>query len=154
VKIGSPKICTVCRAAEAGEAGLSYHKLIAADAVDAGADEDAGRILPEAVFRELYLAEPTDDGGNPFGIAAIARCIEPLSPMKSIVWGWDLAKHVDWTVGVALDEFGRVCGFDRFQIPWEETLSRMVSKTGSTPALIDSTGVGDPIWRDCKSFKC
>jgi hypothetical protein len=30
--------------------------------------EDAKRALPEHVFRELYLAEPSDDGGNPFGL--------------------------------------------------------------------------------------
>jgi len=140
----------LCRRAEAGEAGLSYHKLIAADAVDAGvlADEevaDARRLLPDAVFRELYLAEPSDDGGNPFGIAAIANCIEPLAQTKPVVWGWDLAKHVDWTVGIALDEYGRTCRFERFQGPWNSTMEKIVSSTGSAPALVDSTGVGDPV---------
>jgi hypothetical protein len=140
----------LCRRAEAGEAGLSYHKLIAADAVDAGvlADEeveDARRILPDAVFRELYLAEPSDDGGNPFGLAAIARCLEPLALTNPVVWGWDLAKHIDWTVGIALDEYGRVCRFHRFQGPWDNTMEQIIAATGSTPALVDSTGVGDPI---------
>ncbi len=140
----------LCRRAEAGEAGLSYHKIIAADAVAAGVlateeIEDARRMLPEAVFRELYLAEPSDDGGNPFGLAAIARCIEPLAATTPRVWGWDLAKHVDWTVGIALDEYGRTCRFERFQGPWDNTMDKIVSVTGSTPALVDSTGVGDPI---------
>jgi len=140
----------LCRRAEAGEAGLSYHKLIAADAVDAGvlAEEevsDARRILPDAVFRELYLAEPSDDSGNPFGIAAIANCLEPLAQTKPVVWGWDLAKHVDWTVGIALDEYGRTCRFERFQGPWNSTMEKIVSSTGSAPALVDSTGVGDPV---------
>lgn len=140
----------LCRRAEAGEAGLSYHKIIAADAVAAGVlateeIEDARRMLPEAVFRELYLAEPSDDGGNPFGLAAIARCIEPLAATTPRVWGWDLAKHIDWTVGIALDEYGRACRFSRFQKPWPETLEEIVSTTASVPALVDSTGVGDPI---------
>src|ERR1700730_15842163 len=140
----------LCRRAEAGEAGLSYHKLIAADAVDAGVlaheeVEDARRILPDAVFRELYLAEPSDDGGNPFGLAAIARCVEPIAATKPVVWGWDLAKHVDWTVGIALDEYGRLCRFLRFQGPWGNTMEQILAATGSTPALVDSTGVGDPI---------
>jgi len=30
-------------------------------------------------------------------------------------------------------------------VPWEETERRIVEATGSTRALIDSTGVGDPI---------
>jgi hypothetical protein len=99
------------------------------------------------VFRELYLAEPSDDGGNPFGIAAIAACVVagPLSKASPVVWGWDLAKHVDWTVGIALDADGRVCRFERFQQPWDSTIIRIVAATGSTPALVDSTGVGDPI---------
>lgn len=73
---------SLCRRAEAGERGMAYYKLIAADAVAAGvlsAEEiaDAKSVLPDAVFRELYLAEPSDDGGNPFGIAAINACCVP-----------------------------------------------------------------------------
>jgi phage FluMu gp28-like protein len=140
----------LCRRAEAGESGLSYHKLIAADAVQAGVlareeVEDARRILPDAVFRELYLAEPSDDGGNPFGLAAIKECIEPIAATRPVVWGWDLAKHVDWTVGIALDQYGRVCRFERFQSPWDATIDRIVFLTAAVPALVDSTGVGDPI---------
>lgn len=59
---------------------MRYTKITALDAVNAGVldeeeIEDARRTLPEAVYRELYLAEPSDDGGNPFGIVAIGDCI-------------------------------------------------------------------------------
>lgn len=138
------------RKAEAGTPGMAYFKIVAADAVAAGvlSDQeiaDAKRDLPENVFRELYLAEPTDDGGNPFGMSAIADCVSTISTGAPVVWGWDLAKHVDWTVGIALDQEGRVCKIERFQMPWDETMSRIKLVTGRTPALIDSTGVGDPI---------
>lgn len=141
---------SLCRKAEAGEPGMAYFKIVAADAVKAGvlSDKeiaDAKRDLPENVFRELYLAEPTDDGGNPFGMSAIANCVSTISSGKPVVWGWDLAKHVDWTVGIGLDENGNVCRLERFQIPWNETMSRITSATAKTPALVDSTGVGDPI---------
>jgi hypothetical protein len=49
--------------------------------------------LPEAVFKELYLAEAADDEGNPFGQAAIEACIGELSKREPKWWGWDLAKR-------------------------------------------------------------
>ncbi len=141
----------LARKAEAGAPGMSYHKIVAADAVAAGVlhkdeIEDARSVLPEQVFKELYLAEPSDDGGNPFGLRAIAACVVPtLSVAQPVCWGWDLAKHVDWTVGIALDKSGQVCRFLRFQKPWDATMATILSETRGVPALIDSTGVGDPI---------
>lgn len=96
------------------------------------------------VFRQEYEAEPSEDGGSPFGIENIRACIASLSPAEPVAIGADLAKSVDWTVVVGLDEDGVACLFERFQRPWNETeedLSRLVR----VPALIDSTGVGDPI---------
>ena len=140
----------LARRAEGGEPGWTYAKLTAADAVDAGiiASEEidqAQRQLPENVFRELYFAEPSDDGGNPFGQEAIRACIGDVSGAPAVVYGVDLAKSVDWTVVVGLDETGAVCRFDRYQWPWEETVRRLAQEIGLTPAIVDSTGVGDPI---------
>ena len=141
---------TMARRAESGEPDMHYAKITAHDAVEAGVlheDEiaDAKRVLPEAVFRELYLAEPADDTGNPFGIEAIRACIRPLSTRPSVVFGWDLAKSIDWVVGVGLDRFGVTSSFRRWQSPWTETEDRIRGVTGRTRALVDSTGVGDPI---------
>jgi hypothetical protein len=62
------------------------------------------------------------------------------------VWGWDLAKKQDFTVGIGLDQNGRVCRFERWQYKdWDTTLSLIEQMVGKTPALVDSTGVGDPI---------
>lgn len=140
----------LARAAEAGAPEMHYARLTADDAIEAGIFdavelEDARRQLPEAVFRELYFAEASDDQGNPFGMAAIRACRQPLSSAPPVAWGWDLAKSVDWTVGIALDGDGIVCRFERFQRPWEDTIATMVHLTGEIPALVDSTGVGDPI---------
>jgi hypothetical protein len=141
----------LARRAQSGEQGMAHYKIIAADAVRAGVlsgDEiaDAKRDLPEAIFRELYLAEPSDDGGNPFGLQHIASCVAPLSKEPTVVWGWDLAKSVDWTVGVGLDTWGRVSQLERWQrIPWEDTITRIRARTANKPALVDSTGVGDPV---------
>ena len=140
----------LARKAEAGDPEMTYARITAHDAVQAGIlnakeIERARADLPDMVFRELYLAEPSDDGGNPFGLKAIADVVAPISSAPPAVWGWDLAKHVDWTVGIALDANGSVCRFERFQKPWEATTDAVLALTGSVPALIDSTGVGDPI---------
>lgn len=140
----------LARKAEAGEPGMSYAKLTAYDAAAGGVldikeIEDAKRLLPENVFRELYLAEPSDDEGNPFGLAYIKACIAPLSTAPAAAIGIDLAKSVDWSVAIGLDRHGVACGFDRWQTTWEATETRILEIVGRTPTLIDSTGVGDPV---------
>jgi phage FluMu gp28-like protein len=142
----------MARRAEGNDPDMHYAKLIAADAVEAGivkADEveAAKRDLPEAVFNELYLAIPNDDGGNPFGLKAILERIKPLSTLPPVAFGVDLAKSVDWCVIIGLDVNGDVCRFERFQkIPWDEIEDRIIKAIGSgIPCLVDSTGVGDPV---------
>ena len=93
----------LARRAEGGEPEWMYAKLTATDAIEAGIlaseeIEQAKSQLPENVFRELYFAEPSDDGGNPFGQEAIRACIGDISVKPPVVYGVDLAKSVDWTV--------------------------------------------------------
>ena len=143
----------MARRAEAGEPGYHYSKITAYDAADAGIleyaeIEDAKRQLPEHIFRELYLAEPGKDEGNPFGIEAIRSCTVPedeMSTDRPVSWGWDLAKSVDYTVGIALDKPGDVCRFHRFKSDWEFTVQSVRQRTKRIAAFVDSTGVGDPI---------
>lgn len=143
----------LARRAEGGEKDMEFHRISHVEAVKAGIldkaeIDDARSKLPEAVFKELYAAEASDDEGNPFGITAIRKCIRPLSKAKPVAWGWDLAKSHDYTVGIGLDANGVVCRFVRFQLPWGETKARIIKETGKVPALVDSTGVGDPILED------
>jgi hypothetical protein len=140
----------MARRAESGEPDMHYAKITAVDAIKAGilADAevaDAKRQLPDAVFRELYMAEPSDDGGNPFGLDAIAKCVEDQHTCEPQEWGWDLAKSVDWTWGIALCEHGAVCRSIRFQRPWQETIDTIVRQGTGNRAIVDSTGVGDPV---------
>lgn len=140
----------LARKAEAGEADMHYAKLTAHDAVEAGVlakeeVEDARQKLPEAVFRELYLAEPSDDAGNPFGLAALRACIAPLSTQPPVVWGWDIARSGDYTVGIALDRQGFVCRFLRFQGPLELARTKIQGAVNGTRAIIDETGMGSAV---------
>src|SRR5690242_20372118 len=136
----------MARKAEAGAEGFSYAKLTAWDAVEGGIldreeVESAQRDLPDHVFRELYLAEPADDGGNPFGLDAIRACIAPLSTAPITAIGVDLAKSQDWVVVLGLDAQGRTCRLERWQSDWGQTTRRVADTIGKLPAYIDSTGV-------------
>lgn len=113
--------------------------------IDPDEIEAASRDMPAEAFRQEFHGEPADDCGNPFGLDAIRECLAEPSTARPAVWGWDLAKSVDWTVGIPLESDGAVCaGWQRFQAPWEETESRILQHTNA-PALVDSSGVGDPI---------
>jgi len=137
--------------AKAGREGWRYGRMTADDAIEAGIlkreeVEAAAEDLPEDVFRELYYAEPSDDGGNPFGLKHIAACIEPLSGEAPTVFGVDLAQSHDWTVIVGLDDEGRCSFLDRFRgDSWPMIERRILAACGSMPTLIDSTGLGKPV---------
>lgn len=139
--------------ARQGEDGYEFHKITAWDAVAAGIlereeVEQAERDLPAHVFKELYLAEPADDDSNPFGLEHINGCIEPLAPGPVEYYGVDLAKKKDWTVIIGLNSQRKVAYFDRFRQDWKATRETIQRIVGKTPAVIDSTGVGDPIVED------
>ena len=144
----------LCRRAEAGSPNMAYHKITWKDAVAAGVLEaseidDAREQLPPAVFRELYEAEAADDEGNPFGLDAIRACtMAEFSKEPIAAWGWDLGKHLTWTVGIALTRKRQMARLVRFQAPWNETKRRIIAETSGRGALVDMTGVGDPIVED------
>lgn len=134
-------------------ATMRYAKITAEDAREAGvidqdAIDEARRDLPENVFRELYYAEPGDDTGNPFGLAHIAACTrEGLADGPVVAWGIDLAKRQDYFVCIGLNASGGVAAFHRWRgVPWRNSIQRVWRLVGEdTPALVDSTGLGDPV---------
>lgn len=144
----------LCRRAEQGDQNMAYFKLTAWDAVAGGVlpqseIDDAKAMLPEAVFKELYLAEPSEDGSNPFGVDAIKRCsVDQPSPHESAVHGADLARKVDYTWLIGLDRTGAMTSSDRWQMNWGATKDRIYSTCANTPTLVDATGVGDSIVED------
>ena len=145
----------MARKAQSGMPNMEYHKITCVDAIEAGIIdaeeiEDAKRTLPEQVFKELYLAEPSDDGGNPFGLSHISNCpiCAGFACLTPLGWGCDLAKSFGWTVGIGLDENLDVCRFARFQKPWKDTKREIIEVTNGVFALVDSTGVGDPVLED------
>ena len=129
-----------------------YAKLTIYDAVEGGviAQSEVKSLqesLPEAVFNELYLAEPSDDYGNPFGESHIRACVQGLSSKPPVVFGIDVARKKDFFVVIGLDEDGKVCFFDRWKgRTWKQSEKITKQIVGDvTPALVDATGIGDRV---------
>lgn len=107
--------------------------------------DSAKASLPDAVFKQEYLAEPGEDADNPFGIDEIKRNIvteEEFSTNQTVVYGIDVARTHDFTVVIGLDEEGKMTYFDRFQLPWEMTKKRLSKLPEKPLKVIDQTGVG------------
>jgi hypothetical protein len=102
--------------------------------------------LPPGVFAQEYEGIPADDGGNPFGLTAIANCVQPMSKEPVAVWGWDFARAQDWYVGIGLDAYGNTCRFERWQgKPWGDSSRITADMIRTTPSVGDSTGLGDVV---------
>lgn len=141
---GDDWTCPDCDSAFARN--LHYTKITAWDAVEAGimSEEsvlDAKRSMDESSFRQLMLAEPADDAGNPFGFHHIDACgtLERPADTEAAAWGWDLGRHQNQSVGIALDAEGKVCDLRSFRRDWDETLGIILGAVGDTPALVDAS---------------
>lgn len=137
-----------------------YFKITAYDAADCGMMtkdgrpfieeiEAAKRDLPESVFNELYLAEASEDGSNPFGMKYIAAaCVPTLSTLPSCCYGIDVANKFDSTSIIGLDKTGFMSHYHNFtRTGWPHVIGTIKSLP-RVPMAQDSTGVGDPVLAD------
>jgi hypothetical protein len=115
--------------------------------IDTKEIDEAKRQLPAPVFEQEYMANPMENAANPFGSDNIKACIRLLSNQEPVCFGIDLAKSYDWSVIIGLDAGGNVCYLDRFQKDWHTT-KQTILKLPRKPMLLDSTGVGDPIFEE------
>lgn len=116
---------------------------------------EAKRTLPELVFNQEYMSMFIENVGAVFrGVeSCIGGSFEDYNMDKSYVMGVDLAKYVDFTVLVVMDDNGHVVAFERFnQIDWEFQKKRIEILVDEyhPKIIIDSTGVGDPIYESLK----
>lgn len=133
--------------------------------------EEAHLTLPADVFNQEYLAEFLDEAAGVF--YGIQDCIfgELYEPNAAgvathghrYVIGWDIAKHTDFSVITAIDldtmrdgiPTPHVCYFERFnQLRYDLQMDRVAfvsAMYGGAPVLLDSTGIGDPIYDSLSS---
>lgn len=115
---------------------------------------DAKKELPPDIFAQEYEGIPCDDGGNPFGLDAIARCFDPdmiVEDKKVVSYGVDLASKYDYTWIIGCNRAGQVITSERFQLDWPATKQRIGATCRHFPTLMDATGVGDPIVADMQA---
>lgn len=117
--------------------------------------EQARQSLPQDVFNQEYMAEFLEDSAGVF--RNIKRCIgskeEPPIQGKAYYAGCDLAKHTDFTVLTILDGNGHQVYFNRIQKldwPYQKQLIGETVRRYNANLVIDSTGVGDPIYDDLR----
>jgi hypothetical protein len=138
----------LARMAESGSKNWKYSKITAYDAAKYGIIpveeiEDAKSVLPEHVFKELYLCIPADDGGNPFGLDAIADCVGPLSEKPPKLMGVDLGKAQDYTAIIGLDEDNVVCVLSDSRSPGSSD-PRDCGDCGTTPPSLTQPALATP----------
>ncbi len=122
--------------------------------------EAARQDLPERVFQQEYLAEFLDDAGGVFrgvvdAIDPGRRGPESVRGEAACVLGVDLARVEDFTVVTALELTGsardggaRQVAMIRFnKMSWQRQVAEIKAMADryKAPALVDSTGIGDPI---------
>lgn len=109
------------------------------------------RDMPELAYKQEVLGLFIEDVGSVFRNveACIKGNLEPYDSTKTYVAGCDLAKHQDYTVICVLDNNGQLVAIDRFsELDWniqQQRILRLVQQYHAR-LLIDSTGVGDPIF--------
>lgn len=129
--------------------------------IDPGEVESARQSIPERVFQQEYLAEFQEDSGGVFrGVREVIDAgrdkNEEPQPGETYVLGVDLARVEDFTVLTVLDSKRRQVYHERFnQISWERQIARIedVASRYRARVLLDSTGVGDPIFEALRKKK-
>lgn len=127
---------------------------IANPLIDPREVEAARETVPERVFRQEYLAEFLEDAGGVFRMVREAVDTgrnENEVPVAACSYslGVDLARVQDFTVLTVLDQAGRQVYHERFnQISWERQIAAIVrtARDYDAQVILDSTGVGDPIF--------
>lgn len=111
------------------------------------------REMPERIFRQEILAEFLEGGGEVF--RNVDGCVGPLGVRDGYtVLGVDLAKVRDWTAIHALNSQRMTVETQRMQrVDWSLQKLRIIEtyrRLDAVRALVDATGVGDPIVEDLR----
>ena len=120
--------------------------------LDAALIEAERARLPERVFAQEYAGAFVEGFGAVFRRVreAATGSLQPAKPGERYFAGLDLAKTEDFTVLVIMNHLRQVVYFDRFhRLDWSVQIARIKAAIQRYPLcslLVDSTGVGEPIF--------
>lgn len=112
--------------------------------------------LPANIFSQEYEAQFLDDAAAVF--KGVKDCIGPTeekyNPEHHYVMGVDLGRHNDFTVLTVLDTFNNhvvyIERFNKLDYNLQKERIKAVADKYDARILIDSSGVGDPIFEDLR----
>lgn len=112
--------------------------------------------LPADIFSQEYEAQFLDDAAQLF--KGVNNCIGPTdethNPDHHYVMGVDLGKHNDFTVITVIDTYNNhvvyIERFNKIDYNLQKERIKAVAKRYNARVLVDSTGVGDPIFEDLR----
>lgn len=115
--------------------------------------DEARRTLPSDVFRQEFEAEFLEDSAGVFRDVDLCLRDEPCVHDEFVV-GCDIAKHTDFTVQIAMcRKCGHCRSMERFnQLDWPVQKQRIrdFATRHHGKMVLDSTGIGDPIFDDLR----
>lgn len=127
--------------------------------IPAEALAEARTTMTQDAFEQEFMCKWFDEGGVVF--RGVDQCVEgeykeTPDTRFNYQFGFDLAMHVDWTVGIGINKSThKVCFFDRYnQIDYNLQKARIeatLRRYGNPPCNMDQTGVGEPIVQDLQS---
>ena len=115
--------------------------------------EDARKTLPPNVFKQEYLAEFIDDGGEVFSNINNITFDEYPQPKGKIFGGIDLGRQVDYSVLTIMDERGNVIEVYRSnKKEWSIIIDDMVKilKKYNAFTYLEVNNIGDVIYEQIK----
>jgi len=130
-------------------AGSSYDTpFIAAEEI-----EDAKRTIPPNVFKQEYLAQFIDSGGEVFQDIDRHTFETYPSPVGKVYCGIDLGKQEDYTVATFMDSQGRVIDIYRNNRQEWNTMTQemlvLIRKYNAT-VMVEVNSIGDVIFEQIK----
>lgn len=108
--------------------------------------EDAKNTIPENIFKQEYLAEFLDSGGEVFSNLDMITYSQYPSPNGKIFAGIDLGRQVDYSVLTLMDQDGKIIDILRTnQTDWNDIVNQFSQKINQYNAstYVEVNSVGD-----------
>ena len=122
--------------------------------IDPSEIDEAKRTLPEAVFRQEYLAEFIDSGGEVF-TDIDKNCFSQWSKGVGPYYAaCDIGRADDYTVMTVMDREGQIVEMYRKNLAeWSTMVNEMVqiAKKWNATVMVEENGVGSPIFSMIKA---